>query len=137
MAHHLLYKLMQEEKMKTNHIVILAAAGIALVGFVGCYSYIGHQYYPDVPHYPATNPGHVQVLRHEPGRSHIQLGEVWIRPDPGMSPGFVENSLRERAAAMGADALVIVVDRYIGGYYWYGRRAYRERDIEGIAIRYR
>jgi hypothetical protein len=136
----LLYKLMQEEKMKTKSIVIiLMAASMALIGFAGCYSYIGHHYYPDVPYYPATNPGHVQLLRHEPGRSHIQLGEMWIRPEPGMSDAFVENSLRERAAAMGADALVIVVDRYFSRYdhYWYGHHIYRERDIEGIAIRYR
>jgi hypothetical protein len=49
--------------------------------------------------------------------------------------------LREKAALMGADALVIVADRYFGGGvvydYWRGPRRIYRRQIVGIAIRYR
>ncbi|HEX9902000.1 MAG TPA: hypothetical protein VGB72_03970 [Acidobacteriota bacterium] len=128
--------------MKSKLLVLLLAMALAIVGFSACYSYMGHRYYLNTPSFAPTNPGHVQLLRHEPKRQHIQLGEVWIRPEPGMSSHFVENSLRERASAMGADALVIVEDRYFNRYvgrysYWHGHRAYRERDIVGVAIRYR
>jgi len=127
--------------MKSKLLAIVLATA-AIVGFSACYSYMGHRYYLNTPSFAPTNPAHVQLLRQEPKRQHIQLGEVWIRPEPGMSAHFVENSLRERASAMGADALVIVEDRYFNRYvvgysYWHGHRAYRERDIVGVAIRYR
>jgi hypothetical protein len=132
----------KEADMKGKRLVIFLGMILALVGFSACYSYLGHRYYLNTPSFSPTNPAHVQLLRHEPKRSHVQLGEVWIRPEPGMSATFVENSLRDRAAAMGADALVIVVDRYfyryyVAHYYWHSHRAYRERDIVGVAIRYR
>ena len=127
--------------MKRNHVVILSAALFAILGLSACYSYMGQRYYLNTPNFAPTNPAQVRLLRREPNRAHVQLGEVWIRPEPGMSAYYVEDRLRERAAAMGADALVIVVDRYFHRYvvhdWWYGRRAYRERDILGIAIRYR
>ena len=54
---------------------------------------------------------------------------------------YVEGLLREKAAAMGADALVIVRDRYyregVVFSYWRGPRAVYDRHIVGIAIRYR
>ncbi len=126
--------------MKSKLLAIVLGTA-AIVGFSACYSYMGHRYYLNTPSFSPTNPAHVQLLRHEPRRQHIQLGEVWIRPEPGMSAYFVENSLRERASAMGADALVIVEDRYFNRNavrsYWHGQRVYRERDIVGVAIRYR
>jgi len=57
-----------------------------------------------------------------------------------MSRRYVERRLREEAARMGADALVIVVDRFFREPVWdrgYGRGRYSERQIIGIAIRYR
>ncbi len=127
--------------MKRPHLAILSVAILAVLGFSACYSYIGQRYYLRTPYFAPADPAHVRLLRQAPNRAHVQLGEVWIRPEPGMSAYFVEDSLRQRAAAMGADALVIVVDRYFHRYvvhgWWYGHRAYRERDILGIAIRYR
>ncbi len=57
-----------------------------------------------------------------------------------MRRGLVEDVLREQAARMGADALVIVVDRFFREPVWergIGRGGYGERQIVGIAVRYK
>ncbi len=127
--------------MTKRWICLLAASALAF-GTLACYPYYsGERYFPRAPRFEPTHPDHVRLLRYAPRRPHIQLGEVWIRPEPGMSRRYVENSLRARGAALGADAVVIVEDRYfnryVARYSWYGRRYYRERVIVGIAIRYR
>jgi hypothetical protein len=80
-------------------------------------------------------------LRKDPRRDHIRLGEVWIRPTARMDRFHVEGVLREKAARMGADALVIVADKYfqegVVFSYWHGPRPVYERQIVGIAIRYK
>ncbi|MGA2362391.1 MAG: hypothetical protein ABSG73_08005 [Candidatus Aminicenantales bacterium] len=126
--------------MKAKWLTILFLAALTL-GIVSCYRPYGYSFYPGVPRFTPTNPGAVELMRHDPRGDHIRLGEVWIRPDPGMSRGYVEGILREKAALMGADALVIVADRYfregVVYNYWRGRMAVYERQIVGVAIRFR
>ncbi|OGD30334.1 MAG: hypothetical protein A2Y56_08930 [Candidatus Aminicenantes bacterium RBG_13_63_10] len=126
--------------MRKHWLPIILISAIAL-GAMACFPYAGQQYYARAPRFEPTHPSQVRLLRSEPRRPHIQLGEVWIRPDPGMSPNYVENTLKSRAAALGANALVIVEDRYfkqnVVRSYWHGRRYYRDRVIVGVAIRYR
>ncbi|HVP90553.1 MAG TPA: hypothetical protein VMS75_04975 [Terriglobales bacterium] len=115
---------------------------VALVaGLVSCYHPYGYRFYPGTPRFAPTNPANVELLRRDPRREHIRIGEVWVKPDPGMSRGYVEGMLREQAAAMGADAVVIVVDRvYREGVvynYWGGAAAYYERHVVGVAIRFK
>ncbi len=114
---------------------------VALVaGLVSCSQPYGHRYYPDVPRFAPTYPGHVELLRGEPRQAHVSLGEVWVRPERRMRRGLVEDVLREQAARMGADALVIVVDRFFREPVWergIGRGGYGERQIVGIAVRYK
>jgi len=122
--------------------LVPALALVALMaGLVSCYHPYGYHFYPGAPRFAPTNPGMVELLRREPRRDHIQLGEVWIRPDPGMSRGYVEGMLREQAAAMGAEAVVIVADRYfregVAYNYWRGPVTYYDRQIVGVAIRFR
>jgi hypothetical protein len=125
--------------MKSKWLLVLPLT-ILMTGLVSCYHPYGYQFYPGTPRFAPTNPAGVELLRREPRRESIRLGEVWIRPDPGMSRGYVEGILREKAAAMGADALVIVVDRYfregVVYNYWGGRRAIYERNIVGVALHY-
>ncbi len=119
-------------------IVLLA---MLFLGLTGCYRPYGYRLYPDTPRFAPTYPADVQLLRRDPRRSHIQLGEVWIRPTRRMGRYHVEGLLREKAALMGADALVIVVDRFFREAvvfdYWRGPGAVYGRHIVGIAIRYR
>jgi hypothetical protein len=126
--------------MKKNWLLILVLAGL-MAGLVSCYHPFGYSFYPDAPRFAPTNPAGVELLRRDQKRDHIRLGEVWIRPDPGMDRGYVDGILREKAALMGADALVIVVDRFfregVVYNYWRGRMPVYERHIIGVAIRYK
>jgi len=119
-------------------IVLLAAVTL---GIVACYHPYGYSFYPNAPRFAPTNPGAVELLRREPKRDHIRLGEVWIRPEPGMDRGYVDGLLREKTAAMGGEALVIVVDRFfregVVFNYWRGMVPAYERRIVGVAIRYK
>lgn len=124
-------------KRKWSSLMILA---VFFAGAVSCYRPYGHRFYPNAPRFEPTDPARVRLLRNEPRRDHIQLGEVRLRPSRGMDRRYVEGLLRERAALMGADALVIVVDRFFRDRvvysYWRGPGIVYERHIVGIAIRY-
>ena len=126
--------------MKAKWLSMLCLTAFAL-GTISCYRPYGSRFYPDTPRFAPTDPRGVELLRRDPRREHIRLGEVWIRPNYGMDRFYVEGMLREKAAAMGADALVIVADRYFRDHvvysYWRGPRAVYKRHIVGIAIRYR
>jgi hypothetical protein len=126
--------------MKAKWLIVLFLAAFAL-GTISCYRPYGSRFYPDTPRFVPTDPRGVELLRREPRRDHIRLGEVWIRPSYRMNRFYVEGVLREKAAALGAEALVIVADRYfrerVVYSYWHGPRAVYERHIVGIAIRYR
>ena len=115
-------------------------AVVLMAGLVACYHPYGYRFYPG-PRFAPTNPASVELLRREPRREHIQIGEVWIKPDPGMSRAYVEGVLREQTAALGGDALVIVVDRVyregVAYNYWRGAVPVYEVRIVGVAIRFR
>jgi len=127
--------------MKPKRLTIILLAAVIAATAVSCYRSYGYHFYPQTPRFAPTSPAEVQLLRGEPKRDHIRLGEVWIRPSRHADRYWVEDTLREKAAAMGADALVIVADRYFRGHavynYWYGPRRVYRRQIVGIAIRYR
>lgn len=126
--------------MKARRLSLLVLA-IIILTTISCYRPYGYHLYPDTPRFAPTNPPAVDLLRREPRRDHIRLGEVWIRPSRWADRFYVEGLLREKAALMGADALVIVADRYfrdgIVYNYWRGPRPVYRRQIVGIAIRYR
>ncbi|MGZ5439837.1 MAG: hypothetical protein ACXWFJ_08300 [Candidatus Aminicenantales bacterium] len=126
--------------MKTKWIPALILA-MLLPSVAACARYSGYHYYPHTPRFGPTDPARVDLLRREPRRDHIRIGEVWIRPTRQMDRYYVEGLLRDRAARMGADALVIVADRYfqegVVYNYWRGARSVNARQIVGIAIRYR
>ncbi|MBN1939989.1 MAG: hypothetical protein JW843_10405, partial [Candidatus Aminicenantes bacterium] len=97
--------------------------------------------YPGTPRYSPNDYSNIRLLRQEPRGAYIELGEVWIRPEPWMSRYEVEGLLREKTARLGGDALVIVADRHLRGSVarrsWRPRRTVYDREIVGIAIRYR
>jgi len=126
--------------MKMRRLTIFCLAAL-ISGTAACYRPYGYHFYPDAPRFSPNYPGNVELLRGDPRREHIRLGEVWVRPSPMADRYYVEGILREKAAAMGADALVIVADRYFRERafysYWSPRRTVYDRQIVGIAIRYR
>jgi len=126
--------------MKTKRLWIFLLAALVL-GTAACFRPYGHHFYPDTPRFAPTYPGDVSLLRGDPRRDHIRLGEVWVRPGPMADRRYVEGILKEKAAAMGANAVVIVEDRFFRersySGYWSRRRPVYDRQIVGIAIRYR
>jgi hypothetical protein len=119
-------------------LVMLVAISLSTAG---CFHAYGSRRYPGATRYERSGYGYIELLRREPRRDHIRLGEVRLRPEPWMGRREVEGILRERTARLGGDALVIVTDRYLRGsstrLLWRGRRSVPERQIVGIAIRYR
>ena len=68
--------------------------------------------YPGSRTFPPSDPANVEVLRAEPTRPHIRLGEVRPAPfSPGVDAKTIETALRQEAARLGADAVVVVEDR--------------------------
>ncbi len=88
------------------------------------------QRYEDVPSYPPTDPSTVKILRIPPQAPHVRLGEITLEPQGEPSVIYVENKLRQAGAEMGANAVVIVVDRtkVVGGVVtgspWWGGQGY-------------
>jgi hypothetical protein len=95
------------------------------------------------PTYPPTDPATVQILRTEPTQNHVKLGEITAQPDENTPVAQIEAKLQQAAAKLGANAVVIVVDRtavvgasVVGG--WYNRQLSPDigRVIIGVPIRY-
>jgi hypothetical protein len=97
-------------------------------------------------HPPPSDPANVKILRTEPTAPHDRLGEVVVDAsvEPAPPVAQIEDKLRQDAAKMGADAVVVVLDRvqptgiYVSGPWW-GRSAetVSGRKLIGVAIKYR
>ena len=102
--------------------------------------------YIGAPHPPSSDPAKVAILRAPPPLAHDRLGEVVVDASTEPPPPIeqVEEKLRTEAAKLGADAIVIVLDRvqptavYVSGPWW-GRSVdtVMGRKVVGAAIKYR
>jgi hypothetical protein len=96
------------------------------------------------PTFAPTDPATVEILRTEPTRPHVRLGEVRAEPSSDdVGAAKIEEALRKGAAKMGANAAVVVYDhtQVTGAYVtgpWYGRsvETIQGRIIVAVAIRY-
>jgi hypothetical protein len=102
--------------------------------------------YVGVPTFPPVNPANVQILRQEPVKPLIRLGEITIDAsiEPAPPIAEIEAKIRKDAASLGADAAVIVVDRVqpmgaIVSGPWWGQSVdtISGRKVIAIAIKYR
>ena len=132
-------------KTKSLRLVVIALMPIAALMWAGCNTVsINSNQYIGVQTYPPSNPALVKILRKEPTRPHVQLGEVRAEPSSdSVSAQKIELALQNAAAKMGADAVVIVYDRtQVTGAMvtgpWYGRsfQTIVGRVIIGVAIKY-
>ena len=132
--------------MKTTFRLLMSFAAVAALFLVtGCNTVsISSNQYLGVQTYPPSNPALIQILRKEPTRPHVQLGEVRAEPSSdSVSAQKIETSMRDAAARMGADAIVIVFDRtevtgaMVSGP-WFGRtvQTITGRVVVGVAIKY-
>jgi hypothetical protein len=96
------------------------------------------------PTFPPSDPANVQILRTEPTRPHVRLGQVQAEPSSESVPvSKIEDAIRQKAAKMGADAAVVVVDRtqvvgaqVVGGWMNRSIEAVQGRVIIAVAIKY-
>jgi hypothetical protein len=84
------------------------------------------------PTYPPSDPAQVQILRKEPTRPHVRLGEVRAEPSSeSVDVAKIEEALRQEAAKLGADAAVVVSDRtQVTGAWVSG--TWRDRSVQEI-----
>jgi hypothetical protein len=131
--------------MTKNSILPGLISTAALVLVTGCNT-ISVQTRQDlgVPTFAPTDPATVQILRTEPTRAHVRLGEITAQPPAVDTPvAQIEAKLQQAGAKIGANAVVIVVDRtqvtgatVVGG--WYNRQISPDigRVIIGVPIHY-
>ena len=104
-------------------------------------------FFPGAGAFPPTSPASVDLLRSELLRPHEAFAEIRMDPPARMNRFEVERRLRERAAAIGADALIIEVDNVFRERVWVGpyranrgprdrRTVVRDHIIIALAIRY-
>jgi hypothetical protein len=93
-----------------------------------------------------TDPKVVEILRTVPTRAHERIGEVKIEASTQPAPPIakVEERLRQEAARIGADAVVVVYDpiqpvgAYVSGSWWGGTvNTISGRVLIGVAVKYR
>ena len=126
-------------------VVIVASALTVLLLSTGCQTVsTSENQYLGVPTFPPTNPAQVQILRTEPTRPHVRLGEIRAEPSSESVPVTkIEAALQQKAAKMGADAAVVVYDhtqvvgaQVVGGWLNRSVDPIEGRVIIAIAIKY-
>ena len=133
--------------MKTiNHTLLLGMAVATMLVATGCQS-VSTTATQDIgtPQYAAVDPTHVQILRTEPTRPNIRIGQIRaVTSSPDVAVPKIEEALRTKAAKLGADAVVVVYDntqvtgaQVVGG--WFNRSVITTegRVIIGVAIKYK
>ncbi len=103
-----------------------------------------HQQDLGTPKFAPSDPAQVQILRNEPQRPHLRLGEVRAEPSStSMDVAKIEDAVRKEAAKLGADAAVVVYDKtqvvgaqVVGGWLNRSIETIQGRVIVAIAIKY-
>ena len=131
-------------KTKIPYLTLFTAL-VGLFALTGCNT-VSTSQTQDIggPKFPSSNPALVQILRTQPTRAHVRLGEVRAEPSSDSVPvADIEAALCKAAAKMGADAAVVVYDRtqttgaYVMGPWW-GRsvQTVQGRVIIAVAIKF-
>jgi len=125
--------------------LVLFTAVAALFALTACNT-VSTSHTQDIggPRFAASDPAQVQILRTEPTRAHVRLGEVHAQPsDTNVEVSKIEDALRKEAAKMGADAAVVVYDKtqvtgaqIVGGWRFRSVETVQGRIIIAVAIKY-
>ena len=131
-------------KIRIQWLISIAAL-TGLIVVTGCQTVsTSSQQYLGGPTFPPSDPAQVQILRNEPQRANVQLGQVQAEPSSdSVDAAKIEQALQKAAAKMGANAVVIVADRTqvmgrtVTGPLWARSiNTITGRVIVGVAIRY-
>jgi hypothetical protein len=117
--------------MKANRSGALAL--LVLIALVACATDVANRYYGAVKYQP-KEPQDVEILWRAPVRAYVVIADFQSR-------GETPEALREKAAKIGADAVIISI---LGGHYsrseeWAAADRYRESysRITGTALKYK
>lgn len=110
--------------MHTRTLYHSLLTAVSAVFLVSCATDVANRYYADRTYAP-KDPARVQVLHREPGRSYKAIADFQSRGD-------TEESLRVKAARIGADAVIIVRP---GGYYQTGQSWAGQDSLAGTSTR--
>jgi hypothetical protein len=131
-------------KASVRYIAAFAAAASFSLA-TGCQSvYTSHIQNVGGPRFAPSDPAQVQILRTQPARPHVRLGEIRAEPASlSIDVAQIEDALRKEAAKLGADAVVVVYDRtqitgaYVLGPWWGGSiQTVQGRVVIAVAIKY-
>lgn len=116
-----------------NRALSVNVALLVLVLFSGCATDVANRYY-GAQRYPPKDPKEVELLWQRPTRQFIVIADFQSR-------GEKPETMRKRAAKIGADAVIVVT---LGGLYDWGeewadsdKQAGTYTRITGTAIRYK
>lgn len=120
-----------------NAFLILLIIGLAACMLMSS----GKTFYSGAPTFSPTSSDSIAILRDIPSESYVKLGEVWVNPKPGWSASYVETQLRQAAASLGANAIVIVHDQFFPGGqvvpgFTQGASIQPKGGVTGVAVRY-
>jgi hypothetical protein len=108
-------------------------AVLVVLALAACATDVANRYYGTVK-YPPREPRDVEILWRAPTRDYVVIADFQSR-------GETPQAMREKAAKIGADAVIISV---LGGYYslseeWAAADRYSESysRITGTALKYR
>ncbi len=137
---------MNQRRIVSPTRVILATflllAGCAIIHrTVDSFISVSVKNYLGIPYVP-TDPASIEILRSEPIRPNVRLGEVVVEPQGDPPVSKMEKKIREAAAQMGANAAVIVADATMRmgsikvGPQWKREVAPYSKETVAVAIRY-
>ncbi len=124
----------------------IAFGGAMLLLTSGCNTVsVQSKEYLGLPNYPPSNPDSIQIVYQPPNVPHVRVGEITVEPQGNPTTQEIEQKIRAAAAPMGANAVVIVMDRtmllgatVVGGPWWGGASVVPNtgRVIIGVAVRF-
>ncbi|MGA2958925.1 MAG: hypothetical protein ABSF48_24805 [Thermodesulfobacteriota bacterium] len=129
-----------ESRVMKEHSVILILAFLLLAG---CSTVtVESKLYPGVPVYAPIDLEGIEILLSEPDRPYQKFGEIYLQPNGNPSPREILKKFKKAAAKMGADAVILVADKYaltggpVAGPEWWnpGLSGRSDRIIIGVAI---
>ena len=126
----------------------LALLAIPLLLLIGCASIDSRStQYVGAPRPPRSDPAKIEIIRlPATTRPFDKLGEVRVSAsvDPAPEIAKVEARLREEAAKLGADAVLVSFDQIVpvgayvtGGWYHQSVQTVTSRQLIGIAIKFK
>lgn len=89
-------------------IVVMLASGCA---------YFSSQMYPIKENYTPTNPDKVAIFRFPPSTPYQAIGEIEVKAAPASNWNSLHRRLKEEAAKMGGDAIIIQEGKEFAGMY--------------------